>query len=79
VCSGQICTERDEWNGIEEDLEVRLPDKIQDSDVLNADVTPPMSSEEIDDDNDNDQVKNSNEPGEDSDSIIPMYRLDERK
>jgi hypothetical protein len=32
-----------------------------------------MSSEEIDDDDDGDQVQYWNESGEDSDSIIPMY------
>jgi hypothetical protein len=35
------------WSDIEEELEVILPDRIQDSDVLDADETPLMSSEEV--------------------------------
>jgi hypothetical protein len=61
------------WSDIEEDLVVRLPDRIQDSDVLDADDTPPMISEEVYDDDDNDQVHYWNEPGGGDDSIIRMY------
>jgi hypothetical protein len=64
---------REEWNDIEENLEVKLPDRIQDRDVLDADETPPVNIEEAYDDDDNDQVQYWNEPGEDDGSIIPMY------